>query len=131
MRILVTGSRTWLDTETLTRVLTAYYKDGVEFLVGDARGADAMTKALCAERGWPCREYRADWQRWGKYAGPRRNREMLDEEPVLVLAFRVGGEASRGTTDCVMEARRRGINTIVYDWPGEAPRRLHPLDRRR
>lgn len=55
--------------------------------------------------GFPVERYPADWERYGKRAGPIRNRKMLDQGPDLVVAF--GGD--KGTADCVREARRRGI----------------------
>jgi hypothetical protein len=127
MRILVTGSRTWWDEWTIRWVLGEWHQHGLllrreetTFVFGDAHGADAMAKGAAKDNRWQYEEYAANWQRYGKYAGPRRNCNMLDTlNPAedLVLAFRVGGEKSRGTTHCIQEARRRGIRTIVHDWP--------------
>lgn len=55
----------------------------------------------------------AEWNRFGTFAGPLRNRRMLDTGPGLVLAFWDG--RSRGTHDAMSEARRRGIPVRVIE----------------
>lgn len=57
----------------------------------------------------------AEWNRLGRRAGPIRNREMLDLQPDIVLAFHDNLGESRGTKDCAEEAIRRGIPVAVYD----------------
>lgn len=51
----------------------------------------------------------AEWEKYGKSAGPIRNRQMLDENPDLVIAFHDDIESSKGTKDCIKEAEKRGI----------------------
>lgn len=91
---------------------------GIRALIhGAATGADA-----CADE-WarrnvdvPCSRYPAEWARYGKAAGPRRNAEMLavlvaardDGAGVCVVAFPGG----RGTADMVGRARRAGIRVV-------------------
>jgi hypothetical protein len=44
---------------------------------------------------------------------------MLDDERgcAYVLALRRGGETSKGTSQCMSEARRRGLPLLVLDYP--------------
>jgi hypothetical protein len=57
----------------------------------------------------------ADWPRWGRRAGPLRNREMVTEALEIAPAERIHGLAfpdprpSRGTWDCVGAMEARGI----------------------
>jgi hypothetical protein len=77
--------------------------------VGDARGADNIAQVLAAESGIVHRIYYAAWKRYGRGAGPIRNGRMLqDINPQLVLAFHNTIERSRGTKDCMEQARKRG-----------------------
>ena len=55
------------------------------------------------------KRFPADWTKFGTKAGPIRNREMLDLQPDLVIAFHRNLKKSKGTIDTVMEANRRGI----------------------
>lgn len=59
----------------------------------------------------------ADWGRYGKGAGPIRNREMVDAGADLVLAFPLPGpkSRSRGTWDCVGAAEAHGIPVEVRE----------------
>ena len=43
----------------------------------------------------------ADWKKYGKSAGPIRNREMLKMDPDIVLIFHDDPKNSKGTKDCV------------------------------
>lgn len=52
----------------------------------------------------------AAWHNYGKAAGPRRNRKMLDEyDPDLVVAFHDDLDASKGTKDMVDYATSQGV----------------------
>ena len=53
--------------------------------------------------------------RYGRGAGPRRNRQMLDENPdiSLVLAFHEDLGRSKGTRDMVRRSEKKGIRTKI------------------
>lgn len=87
---------------------------------GGAPGADALARVWCDFARVPCRTMRADWSRYGKAAGPRRNAEMLavlvaerdKGADVCVVAFPGG----RGTADCVRQSRALGVRVVeVHD----------------
>lgn len=80
------------------------------FVEGGARGADRLARKWAAARGVEVRTFEADWMKHGKAAGPIRNGRMLEEgKPDLVIAFPGG----RGTAGMMMQARVRGIVTVV------------------
>lgn len=108
----MTGSRTWDDHETIRRALEDVAEPGIELIVGDARGADQIAATVATELGWDVYVFGADWDRHGRAAGPIRNREMLDTQPDVVLAFQ--RDRSKGTQDTVDEATRRGIEVRIW-----------------
>lgn len=111
MMVLVTGSRDWTKTGIIRRVIG---QSGATHVVhGAARGADAIAGRVAATMGLRVTAVPADWQTHGKSAGPIRNRKMLDMRPDLVLAFHENIETSKGTADCVTEARARGIKVVL------------------
>lgn len=56
----------------------------------------------------------ADWNRYGRAAGPIRNRQMLTEgKPDLVVAFHDDIESSKGTKDMVTIAEKAGVYVYV------------------
>lgn len=110
MRIIVTGCRDWKDAESIERALyDAMLPDEVLVVVHGASGnADraagrwAMRIDLVEEEPHP-----ADWDRYGKKAGPLRNSDMAASGADLCLAFWDG--KSRGTLDMITKAARAGI----------------------
>lgn len=94
--------RAWLDQQHKLRPITLVIQGG-------AKGADALAKEWARDRGIPCDEYKADWSRFGRGAGPERNGRMLREgKPDAVIAF--PGHA--GTSHMVQLAIRAGVTVI-------------------
>lgn len=118
MRVLVCGSRAWEDGALIEKILSSL--DSVELVVeGEARGADTWARLACETLEIPILAFPADWERYGRGAGPKRNQQMLDEgEPELVLAFSEDLNSSRGTADMVARARRAGLRTILVNRQG-------------
>ncbi len=112
-KLLVCGDRNWTDKEAIYCRLRELGKRII--IEGDARGADRLAGEVADELGYPHVKVPANWNFYKKAAGPIRNRWMLDLVPDHVLAFHRDLENSKGTKDCVTEARRRGITTEVFD----------------
>ena len=123
MKILVCGDRQWSDRQTIYRILLPYATQTppVTILHGGARGADTLAGQIAQELGMEVRAVRAEWQRYGKGAGPRRNEEMLSEHPALVIAFHNDLAKSKGTADMVRKAQKRGIAVMIVTTREEEP----------
>ena len=106
MKIVVTGSRDWDDVETVEETLSEF-PEGTILIHGNARGLDKIAAAIGEKRGFDVRAFHADWSRHGRAAGPIRNRDMLEQEPYIVLAFPLPD--SKGTVNCMNQARDMGI----------------------
>jgi hypothetical protein len=116
--VLVCGGRDfvascvlWGELDTILRKVPL---DTMLVVQGGARGADQIAREWCKDRGVPCANYPADWERHGKAAGLLRNQRMLDKErPNLVLAFPGG----RGTADMIRRAKKARIEVreITHD----------------
>lgn len=125
MKVLVCGSRGWDDGDRIRERL-AHLPPGTTILHGKAkRGADALADAYAKALGFTVDPHPARWREHGddcrcrnrgtngycRFAGKRRNLEMLDEHPVLVLAF--WDRQSPGTAHTIEHAHRRGIHVEV------------------
>ena len=112
-RILVTGSRTWEDREAVLFELAGlsilHSGDGVVVVVHGAcpKGADALAASCAQECGLTQEPHPADWERYGRPAGFRRNAEMVALGADVCLAFIKDG--SRGATHCADLAEKAGI----------------------
>lgn len=114
-KVLVCGSRHWKDWQKLKERLD-YIPGPIHIVEGGAPGADVMARQYAIGRKIPYTEVPADWKVHGKSAGPIRNRimlDMLDSPQDEVIGFHEDFENSKGTKDCITEARRRGISTEV------------------
>lgn len=124
MRILITGSRTWIGPQArwlLEEVLRGGHvlseKLGEDLIVrhGDcSSGADAMARIWCERNDITQEKRPANWS-LGKGAGFERNRDMVLEGGVdLCVGFvnEVDGP-SRGTRHCLRHAAEAHIPTRV------------------
>lgn len=116
-RVLVCGDRNWTDEAKIRAELRAAYHLWPDMILchGAARGADTIAGTIAESLGVPVTPFPADWKRFGRRAGPIRNRQMLREfRPTRALAFHDHIEQSKGTKDMVGAARAAGIPTFVY-----------------
>jgi hypothetical protein len=111
MRVLVCGSRDWLDFALLSREVGRFPRGSI-IVHGGAPGADMQADRVARLNGYSVDRHSANWKHYGKAAGYIRNLAMLDTGPDLVLAFQRNG--SRGTQHTIDEARRRGIPVEVF-----------------
>ena len=116
-RVLVTGSRTWNDRELIRDTLDALLAEhGTLTVVHGAASTGADTTA----QGWALdrrhqssygavtpEPHPADWRRYGRAAGFRRNAAVVALGADLCLAFIRNG--SHGATHCADLAERAGI----------------------
>lgn len=127
MRILVCGSRHFNNYSLMANVLIEHMKNGDTLIHGCCGGAD-----IIAEEVWnnfqKIERYPANWDKYGRAAGPIRNKQMLDEgKPDLVIAF-LGHVAeqeifyglsesqySRGTKDMIRQATKAGVPVKVIN----------------
>jgi len=112
LKVLVCGSRHWDDDRKILDRLSKLPK-GTFIIQGGANGADSMAKRAAKLLGFTVWTVSAEWNKFGKAAGPTRNRRMLDLEPDLVIAFHNDLTTSKGTIDTINEAKRRGIKVEV------------------
>jgi YspA, cpYpsA-related SLOG family len=108
MRVVVTGGRYYADQGHVWSVLDAIHiRTPISILMhGGATGADALAAAWAVVRNVPVEEFKADWKKYGKSAGPRRNHAMLEYgDPDLVVAF----PGHDGTADMIDQTRRAQV----------------------
>jgi hypothetical protein len=111
MKVLVTGGRDFADREMLFACLDCIHSETpiTHVIHGGATGADNLADQWAKSHGIPLTSFPADWMKYGKSAGPIRNREMIATKPDLVVAAPGG----RGTKNCVDMAINAGIR-VVY-----------------
>lgn len=126
-RLLVTGSRALPDPRPVHCALAEAWVEirqatepgivpRIVVVHGDCpTGADAFADAWARRHADCCgievEAHPADWEKYGKTAGPVRNERMVSLGAWRVLAFPYG--ESRGTHHCIAAARRAGLTVHV------------------
>ena len=92
MRMIVAGSRNFYDykllEKTLIELINNFAYDGkisdymgiltLEIVSGNARGADSLGERFSDKHGIDLKLFKADWDKYGKSAGYKRNEEMAN-----------------------------------------------------
>ena len=106
-RILVCGTREWSNFDKIKTILKNYTPDSTLIIHGGCKGADSIAGYLANQLGFEVLIYKADWAKYGKAAGPKRNQQMLDEgKPTKVIAFHPDIENSKGTKDMITRTKK-------------------------
>lgn len=121
MKVLVTGSREFDNPKVIAYALDTAIsaaqkaKYDIKIAQGGARGADSLVKEYCEKWNITCIEYKADWDKHGRAAGPIRNQEMLNDfKPNVLLAFIKHGAANIGTKDMINRALKGGMSVNIF-----------------
>ncbi len=119
-RILITGDRNWSNSDMIAATFHEHHLVPSDVIIhGDARGADRMGAEI-ARNEFHISEshilaFPADWNQYGRSAGPIRNQQMLTEgKPTLVLAFHDNIHNSKGTKDMIIRALEADV-TVYFN----------------
>lgn len=106
-RLIVAGSRGFwsqdLMNRTLDHLLQNKQPDEIEIVSGGARGADRSAIIYAHNRGYKLTVMNAEWNKFGRSAGYRRNQQMADYADACVVFW--DGE-SRGSKHMMDIAKR-------------------------
>lgn len=113
VRILICGGREWKDYRGIHTAIEVWKPYII--ISGAARGADTIAEELAYSLDIDAEIYPAQWNTFGRAAGPIRNSQMLLEgKPDLVLAFHDDLENSKGTKNMVNQAKKAGLPVKHY-----------------
>lgn len=110
MRTIIAGSR---HCNNMALVKLAILESGFEItevVSGFANGVDYLGEQYSYQKGLPLKIFPANWTKYGKSAGPIRNREMADYADALIAILYPG---SRGTADMIKVAKAKGLKVYV------------------
>jgi SLOG family YspA-like protein len=113
-RILITGSRDWIDRGAVRAALaTVWDPDAVLVSGGCPTGADALCEACWKHWGGRVERHPARWRQHGRAAGFRRNAEMVADGADICIAFI--RNRSAGASHTAALARQAGIRTVIRE----------------
>jgi len=112
MRTIVAGSRYLTNSDIIEEGIAASGFAITEVVSGGARGTDFLGEQWAKKNGIACSVFPADWDRYGKSAGPIRNAQMANHAEALI-AF--PAKDSVGTYDMIRKAKKKGLQVFVVN----------------
>ena len=110
MRVIIAGSRRIND---YAKVCGAVRRSGFPIsrvVSGMAAGVDTLAVRFAREHGLPCDQFPAEWRKWGRRAGYRRNVQMAQHADALIAVW---DGRSPGTRHIIETAKARGLPVFV------------------
>lgn len=122
-RMIIAGSRKFNDYEKMLNALDNLgihlinTIDPVEIVSGHASGADTLGEKFAKAYNYPLKIFPADWNKYGKAAGPIRNEQMAkyaaEADRGILVAFPIG--ESKGTRNMIKLAKQYGLEVNIID----------------
>jgi len=116
MKTIIAGGRNFTDYKKLCEACDQLLQDqtNIEIVSGAYyRGADKLGEQYAIEKGFPVQKFPADWKRFGKSGGPKRNQQMAEYADALI-AFWDG--KSRGTQNMLYLAKAANLKIRVIKY---------------
>jgi hypothetical protein len=119
--ILITGDRKYQDKNFIHETLSEYKNKKCLLIHGGCTGADTLAGIVGKELKFDIQTKPANWKKFGRAAGPIRNKEMINEVLIykkqnittIVLAFHNDLENSKGTKNCINQAIKSGLEVYL------------------
>lgn len=116
MRVIIAGSRDVTDPAVIARAVADSGFTISEVVSGGARGVDTLGEEWARANRIPFRRFPADWDRFGRSAGYRRNEQMAAyaREGSAGGLLAVWDGISKGTGHMIDIAHREGLQVYVH-----------------
>lgn len=117
MKVIIAGSRDITDYDLVVKSICQFVKYNgpiTEVICGEAPGVDSLGKKWAIDNNIPVKSFPANWDLYGKKAGPIRNKEMAKyaaESNGGCLAIQQND--SKGTQSMITLANQYNLKTLV------------------
>jgi hypothetical protein len=116
MKVIVAGTRTFNDSELLDKTLQEFQNTILpidQIVSGGSCGADLLGERWARQNKIDITYFYAEWNKYGKSAGPKRNQRMAEYADYLIAFW---DEKSRGTADMIRKMRNEGkpVKIVAY-----------------
>lgn len=122
--VIIAGSRGFSNYKLLREQCNKFLREkrktsNIIVVSGHARGADTLGEKYAQDEGFTLEIYPAQWKKFGKRAGYRRNEQMAEVADALI-AFWDG--SSKGTKHMIeiMENKKLLVRVVNYETSDKA-----------
>ena len=106
-RIIIAGSRKFTNYEKLESEVLGFLdsinSDDLCIISGGAKGADWLGEQFAKNHNIPLFVFKANWDKYGKMAGPIRNREMAKYATHLIVFIANDSKGSKDMYNVAIE----------------------------
>lgn len=111
MHVIIAGSRDITDFRIISQAIHASGFSISSVISGAARSVDQLGERWAKEHGIPVLRMPAEWNRFGRSAGFRRNEDMAGIGDALIAIW---DGKSCGTRHMIETARMKGLRVFVW-----------------
>ena len=114
-RVIIAGCRNYNNYAEAKKFIDLYLKElkkncDIIIVSGGCTGADTLGERYAAENNIKVEKHPANWDKYGKRAGPVRNKEMAQISDYLICFW---DGKSTGTSSMIRYARIFGLPTRI------------------
>ena len=118
IRCIIAGCRDFSDyvllRDTANKIFRNRDTSNLIIISGCCSGADHLGELFAVKNNLACVKFQADWNTYGKAAGPIRNKQMAEfasQQTGMLIAFWDG--KSRGTGSMIRLAKEYGLEIHI------------------
>ena len=109
MRLIIAGSRSFTNYQLLCEALAPERPRIAQVLTGGARGADQLGYRWAWKHAIRHQVFRADWERFGKSAGVRRNFQIAQAGDMLIAFWDGRSPGIRHLIGCMQQLAKPAV----------------------
>jgi hypothetical protein len=110
MNIIIAGGRNINNWEVVAKAIKKSNFYITQVVSGGATGVDKLGEGFAKLAGLSLKIFQADWNKYGKSAGPIRNKQMAEYADGLIAIW---DGKSRGTKNMIDEMKKLGKPVFI------------------
>ncbi|SRR6266576_3588857 len=110
MKTIIAGSRTITNINILQEALKEIDWKITEIVCGKAKGVDYLGEVYARDFGIPIKYFPANWNLYGKSAGPIRNKQMAEYADAAIIIW---DGISKGSLNMIKTAEKLGLKIYI------------------
>ena len=117
-KVIIAGSRGFFNYKLLREQCNKFLREkrrtsNIIIVSGHARGADTLGEKYAQDEGFALEIYPAQWKKFGKRAGYRRNEQMAEVADALIAFWDGSSKGTKHMID-IMEDKKLLVRVIKY-----------------
>lgn len=112
MKTIIAGSREITDYKLIEYHIQRSGFEITQVVCGLARGVDMLGATYARLNNIPIAEFRAQWDLYGRSAGFKRNKQMIEYADAAIIIWDGFSKGSKNTFDLAV---KKGIKTYLYN----------------